>query len=115
MLWLNIDLASCHSHLSCRPLSVTISPPLCLRHTLMSTDSLVLFPSPLLLIHNFSLCLGYWQLCYTCISTCLVLFLSEMLSRPAEDGFPDLVTVMRNLSTDSGMPPLPPGGGLASK
>ncbi|XP_060942661.1 protein phosphatase 1B [Limanda limanda] len=39
----------------------------------------------------------------------------EMLSRPAEDGFPDLVTVMRNLSTDSGMPPLPAGGGLASK
>ncbi|XP_034463706.1 protein phosphatase 1B isoform X1 [Hippoglossus hippoglossus] len=39
----------------------------------------------------------------------------EMLSRPAEDGFPDLVSVMRHLSTDSGMPPLPPGGGLASK
>lgn len=39
----------------------------------------------------------------------------EMLSRPGEDGFPDLVTVMRNLSTDSGMPTLPPGGGLASK
>uniref|UniRef100_A0A3Q4H3D6 protein-serine/threonine phosphatase n=1 Tax=Neolamprologus brichardi TaxID=32507 RepID=A0A3Q4H3D6_NEOBR len=39
----------------------------------------------------------------------------EMLSRPGEEGFPDLVTVMRNLSTDSGMPPLPPGGGLASK
>ncbi|XP_068597642.1 protein phosphatase 1B [Brachionichthys hirsutus] len=39
----------------------------------------------------------------------------EMLSRPEEVGFPDLVTVMRNLSTDSGMPALPPGGGLASK
>ncbi|XP_075902335.1 protein phosphatase 1B isoform X2 [Nelusetta ayraudi] len=39
----------------------------------------------------------------------------EMLSRPEEVGFPDLVTVMRNLSTDSGMPTLPPGGGLASK
>lgn len=39
----------------------------------------------------------------------------EMLSRPGEEGFPDLVTVIRNLSTDSGMPPLPPGGGLASK
>lgn len=37
----------------------------------------------------------------------------EMLSR--EEGFPDLVAVMRNLSTDHGMPPLPPGGGLASK
>uniref|UniRef100_H2T6Y1 protein-serine/threonine phosphatase n=1 Tax=Takifugu rubripes TaxID=31033 RepID=H2T6Y1_TAKRU len=30
-------------------------------------------------------------------------------------GFPDMVTVMRSLSTDSGMPTLPPGGGLASK
>ncbi|PWA25955.1 hypothetical protein CCH79_00001842 [Gambusia affinis] len=39
----------------------------------------------------------------------------EMLSRPREDAFPDLVTVMRNLASDSGMPPLPPGGGLASK
>uniref|UniRef100_A0A671XXE4 Protein phosphatase 1B n=1 Tax=Sparus aurata TaxID=8175 RepID=A0A671XXE4_SPAAU len=39
----------------------------------------------------------------------------EMLSRPEEVGFPDLVTVMRNLSTDGGMPTLPPGGGLASK
>uniref|UniRef100_A0A3Q4AYV7 Protein phosphatase 1B n=1 Tax=Mola mola TaxID=94237 RepID=A0A3Q4AYV7_MOLML len=39
----------------------------------------------------------------------------EMLSRPEEGVFPDLVTVMRNLSTDSGMPNLPPGGGLASK
>uniref|UniRef100_A0A3Q3Q0U5 Protein phosphatase 1B n=1 Tax=Monopterus albus TaxID=43700 RepID=A0A3Q3Q0U5_MONAL len=39
----------------------------------------------------------------------------EMLSQPGEEGFPDLVTVMRNLSTESGMPPLPPGGGLASK
>ncbi|XP_068183559.1 protein phosphatase 1B isoform X2 [Antennarius striatus] len=39
----------------------------------------------------------------------------EMLSRPEEVGFPDLVTVMRNLSTDSSMPTLPPGGGLASK
>uniref|UniRef100_A0A3B4ZF15 Protein phosphatase 1B n=1 Tax=Stegastes partitus TaxID=144197 RepID=A0A3B4ZF15_9TELE len=39
----------------------------------------------------------------------------EMLSRPGEEGFPDLVTVMRNLSTLSGMPALPPGGGLASK
>lgn len=39
----------------------------------------------------------------------------EMLSRPEEVGFPDLVTVMRNLSTDNGMPTLPPGGGLASK
>ncbi|KAI4813152.1 hypothetical protein KUCAC02_024500 [Chaenocephalus aceratus] len=39
----------------------------------------------------------------------------EMLSRPGEEGFPDLVAVMRSLSTDIGMPPLPPGGGLASK
>lgn len=39
----------------------------------------------------------------------------EILSRPGEEGFPDLVTVMRILTTDSGMPPLPPGGGLASK
>lgn len=41
--------------------------------------------------------------------------ISEMLSRAGEDGFPDLVAVMRNLSTDIGMPSLPPGGGLASK
>lgn len=40
---------------------------------------------------------------------------SEMLCRQEEVGFPDLVTVMRNLSTDSEMPTLPPGGGLASK
>lgn len=40
---------------------------------------------------------------------------SEMLSRSEEVGFPDLVTVMRNLSSDTGMPALPPGGGLASK
>ncbi|CAJ1067086.1 protein phosphatase 1B [Xyrichtys novacula] len=39
----------------------------------------------------------------------------EMLSLPEEEAFPDLATVMRNLSTDSGMPTLPPGGGLASK
>ncbi|KAK5599506.1 Protein phosphatase 1B [Crenichthys baileyi] len=39
----------------------------------------------------------------------------EMLSRPGEEGLPDLVTVMRNLASDSAMPPLPPGGGLASK
>lgn len=39
----------------------------------------------------------------------------EMLSQPGDEGFPDLATVMRNLSTDNGMPPLPPGGGLASK
>ncbi|XP_061693145.1 protein phosphatase 1B isoform X2 [Syngnathoides biaculeatus] len=38
-----------------------------------------------------------------------------LLSRPADESFPDLVTVMRNLSADSGMPALPPGGGLASK
>uniref|UniRef100_A0A8D3B2R3 Protein phosphatase 1B n=1 Tax=Scophthalmus maximus TaxID=52904 RepID=A0A8D3B2R3_SCOMX len=45
----------------------------------------------------------------------LELKVEEMLSRAGEEGFPDLVTVMRNLSTNSGMPPLPPGGGLASK
>uniref|UniRef100_A0A3B3BZY1 Protein phosphatase 1B n=1 Tax=Oryzias melastigma TaxID=30732 RepID=A0A3B3BZY1_ORYME len=39
----------------------------------------------------------------------------EMLSRPGDEGLPDIVTVMRNLSADGGMPPLPPGGGLASK
>uniref|UniRef100_A0A3B3XG74 PPM-type phosphatase domain-containing protein n=1 Tax=Poecilia mexicana TaxID=48701 RepID=A0A3B3XG74_9TELE len=39
----------------------------------------------------------------------------EMLSRPRDEAFPDLVMVMRNLASDSGMPPLPPGGGLASK
>ncbi|XP_061915053.1 protein phosphatase 1B isoform X2 [Entelurus aequoreus] len=39
----------------------------------------------------------------------------EMLSRPADEGVPDLVTVMRNLSADCNMPSLPPGGGLASK
>ncbi|KAM9808440.1 protein phosphatase 1B isoform X2 [Syngnathus typhle] len=38
-----------------------------------------------------------------------------MLSGPADEGFPDLATVMRNLSADGGMPALPPGGGLASK
>ncbi|XP_034040711.1 protein phosphatase 1B isoform X2 [Thalassophryne amazonica] len=38
----------------------------------------------------------------------------EMISRPGEDGVPDLVTVMRNLSADSILN-LPPGGGLASK
>uniref|UniRef100_A0A3Q2XCD0 Protein phosphatase 1B n=1 Tax=Hippocampus comes TaxID=109280 RepID=A0A3Q2XCD0_HIPCM len=38
-----------------------------------------------------------------------------MLSRPADEGFPDLATVMRNLSADGSMPALPPGGGLASK
>ncbi|XP_038156091.1 protein phosphatase 1B isoform X1 [Cyprinodon tularosa] len=37
----------------------------------------------------------------------------EMLS--GDEGVPDLETVMRNLASDSGMPPLPPGGGLASK
>ncbi|XP_072292559.1 protein phosphatase 1B isoform X2 [Eucyclogobius newberryi] len=39
----------------------------------------------------------------------------EMMSPPGEDGYPDLATVMRNLSADNNMPPLPPGGGLASK
>ncbi|XP_056903084.1 protein phosphatase 1B isoform X4 [Takifugu flavidus] len=39
----------------------------------------------------------------------------EMLCHAEEVGFPDMVTVMRSLSTDSGMPTLPPGGGLASK
>lgn len=39
----------------------------------------------------------------------------EMMSQPGEDGYPDLATVMRDLSTDNNMPPLPPGGGLASK
>ncbi|XP_061767189.1 protein phosphatase 1B isoform X1 [Nerophis ophidion] len=39
----------------------------------------------------------------------------EMLSRPADEGVPDLVTVMRNLTADCNMPSLPPGGGLASK
>ncbi|KAJ3609957.1 hypothetical protein NHX12_022051 [Muraenolepis orangiensis] len=38
----------------------------------------------------------------------------EMLSGSGEDGVPDLVTVMRNLSADN-IPDLPPGGGLASK
>ncbi|XP_071388611.1 protein phosphatase 1B isoform X2 [Centroberyx affinis] len=38
----------------------------------------------------------------------------EMMSRSAEEGVPDLVTVMRILSSD-GIPNLPPGGGLASK
>ncbi|KAJ0005242.1 hypothetical protein NQD34_011456 [Periophthalmus magnuspinnatus] len=38
-----------------------------------------------------------------------------MMSQPGEDGYPDLATVMRNLSADNNMPPLPPGGGLASK
>lgn len=39
----------------------------------------------------------------------------EILCRAEEVGFPDMVTVMRSLSADSGMPTLPPGGGLASK
>ncbi|CAL8254074.1 unnamed protein product [Lota lota] len=38
----------------------------------------------------------------------------EMLSGSGEEGIPDLVTVMRNLSADN-IPNLPPGGGLASK
>ncbi|KAG7283195.1 hypothetical protein CRUP_000557 [Coryphaenoides rupestris] len=38
----------------------------------------------------------------------------EMLSGSGEEGIPDLVTVMRNLSADN-IPSLPPGGGLASK
>ncbi|KAF7662438.1 hypothetical protein LDENG_00234760 [Lucifuga dentata] len=38
----------------------------------------------------------------------------EMISRSGEEGVPDLVTVMRNLSADN-IPNLPPGGGLASK
>ncbi|KAJ8250645.1 hypothetical protein COCON_G00225670 [Conger conger] len=38
----------------------------------------------------------------------------EILQKSGEDGVPDLVHVMRNLSTDS-IPNLPPGGGLASK
>lgn len=39
----------------------------------------------------------------------------EMMSQPGEEGYPDLAAVMRNLSADNNMPPLPPGGGLASK
>ncbi|XP_053731471.1 protein phosphatase 1B isoform X2 [Synchiropus splendidus] len=37
----------------------------------------------------------------------------EMLK--GDERFPDLVSVMRSLATDSRMPALPPGGGLASK
>lgn len=39
----------------------------------------------------------------------------EMMSQPGEEGYPDLATVLRNLTIDNNMPPLPPGGGLASK
>ncbi|XP_041748223.1 protein phosphatase 1B-like isoform X2 [Coregonus clupeaformis] len=38
----------------------------------------------------------------------------EIIEKAGEDGIPDLVTVMRNLSSES-IPNLPPGGGLASK
>ncbi|XP_020316753.1 protein phosphatase 1B isoform X1 [Oncorhynchus nerka] len=38
----------------------------------------------------------------------------EILEKAGEEGIPDLVTVMRNLSSES-IPNLPPGGGLASK
>ncbi|KAM6956851.1 protein phosphatase 1B isoform 1-T3 [Aplochiton taeniatus] len=38
----------------------------------------------------------------------------EMLERAGDEGIPDLVSVMRNLATDT-IPNLPPGGGLASK
>lgn len=129
MLWLNIELATCHSQLSCRPLSVTMSLPHCLTrtnfHTLTCTVSIFtsfrliclifgLLGSPLPLLSPPSCSwlspVGNTDLCNN-MSGVVV----EMLSRPGEDGFPDLVTVMRNLSTDSGMPTLPPGGGLASK
>lgn len=39
----------------------------------------------------------------------------EMMSQPGEEGYPDLGAVMRSLSADNNMPPLPPGGGLAAK
>ncbi|KAG9344571.1 hypothetical protein JZ751_011243 [Albula glossodonta] len=38
----------------------------------------------------------------------------EIIEKSGEDGIPDLVHVMRNLSTEN-IPNLPPGGGLASK
>lgn len=118
------------STLSCRSLSVTIS--LCLSlilthyfHTFICF--LFIFTSCLLICHIFGLCSPLlftylspncsWLLPVLLIPTCVTTsgVVLEMLSRPEEVGFPDLVTVMRNLSTDSGMPTLPPGGGLASK
>lgn len=57
---------------------------------------------------------GLWRLYdQTCLTISPVVL--EMLCHAEEVGFPDMVTVMRSLSTDSGMPTLPPGGGLASK
>lgn len=48
------------------------------------------------------------------LSLSLCLPLSEIIEKAGEEGIPDLVTVMRNLSSES-IPNLPPGGGLASK
>lgn len=39
---------------------------------------------------------------------------TEIMETSGEEGVPDLVHVMRNLSTEN-IPNLPPGGGLASK
>lgn len=124
MLWLNIGLASCHS--------AQLQPSWC-HHVFFYTHSvsqihleglhphflsLNLSLTPLIL--SVLLCeahlptdvLGHKPF-YSCVM--FLLLCLEMLSLSGEEEIPDLVTVMRNLSTDSGMPPLPPGGGLASK
>lgn len=127
MLWPNTDRASCHSQLNCRPLSVTISLALFVSDT-HSFPQICLygchlhFLSAHLSLSSVLLSLSYLPQLFLAITSSVKTDLCntsgvvlEMLSRPGEEGFPDLVTVMRNLSTDSGMPTLPPGGGLASK
>lgn len=77
MLWLNIDLASCHSQLGCRPLSVTISLSHSLSdtcfHKFTRTVSIFTFLVPLLCFPPFSCLspavLGYhYQLVLTCVN-----------------------------------------------
>lgn len=94
MNWLDIELCS-------------LSPPL--------TPYLSHFPFYFpFLVFPFSGLPGLWRLYeQTCLTMSAVVL--EMLCHAEEVGFPDMITVMRSLSTDSGMPTLPPGGGLASK
>lgn len=97
MSWLNIEVASRHSSLS--------HPHICPTFPLYF---------PLLVLSFLGSC---WPLEASCPPTCVTMcaVVLEMLCRAEEVGFPDMVTVMRSLSSDSGMPTLPPGGGLASK
>ncbi|XP_067092723.1 protein phosphatase 1B [Osmerus mordax] len=48
------------------------------------------------------------------LDTFLEARVEEMIEKSGDEGIPDLVTVIRHLSTES-IPNLPPGGGLASK